>query len=197
MDIYTSYNNDSFSVKFCKHVLPELKSFHYSKLLKRDEDKITQIVLKELKVTSKYELNDKFEGAAFLKNYLNLFSTLIAIHLKLGLKFDIDTYPIIKLKNNKLKFGKLTYRIINFRFGEVPLFKYEENWIKDGIIFALHRDERFCYICGFMSSSTIKQLYQDQPFVGSTFREDMKEFLHFKNLECIENIITNAELIDN
>lgn len=188
MDILQSGNINRYDNEFMKYCFPLLKSFFYYKITRKELNVIQSKVFLQLGVKNKFELKDKFEGGSYLQNITHLFKSYITISKILDIDFDLMKSSIPEISDNVILIKNKKIRIANFLFGQKLLFKYDLNWINDGIIVALHRDESNIFICGYIDRKTIFELYESRDFFNNSTRSENKIFTDFDKLIPITKI---------
>jgi|688.fasta_scaffold47646_5 hypothetical protein len=185
MDIILSGNIDRHNPKFFAQVMSKLKEYPYHRITRRESEPLSKIVVSHFGLNDKFQLKDKFEGEAFYKNASCVFASILSINKLINLNFDLSSITISTLNNPVLEINGKNYRIVNFSFGQMPRFTYNEDWINDGLIFSLHRDEYSCYICGFIGRDLLIEKYESVKFDVTSTKVNVKEFVDFDLLKSI------------
>ena len=154
MDIILSGNIDRHNPKFFVQVMSRLKEYPYHRITRRESEPLSKIVVTHFGLNDKFQLKDKFEGEAFYKNASCVFASILSVNKLLNLNFDLTTISIGLLNTPTMLIGGRRFRIVNFSFGQMPRFTFDEEWVNDGLIFSMHRDEYSCYICGFIERTS-------------------------------------------
>jgi len=185
MDIILSGNIDRHNPHFFTQVMSRLKDYPYHKITRRESEPLSKIVVEHFGLNDKFQLKDKFEGEAFYKNASCVFASILSINKLLNLNFDLTSISIGLLSNPVIMISGKRFRIVNFSFGQMPRFTFDEDWINDGLIFSMHRDEYSSYICGFIEKEALIESYSNIKFDGTSTKVNVKEFVHFDFLKSI------------
>ena len=162
MNVSEPIFNDVIDAKFHKIVLPNLKEYTYYKLKRIEISIVVELVSKYLGLENKFEIKDKFEGDTFLNNNKRIYSTMLNI-TKNNKNLKIDSELTIESMREKvLKINDKKFRIVNFRFGALPLISLDKDFILNGLILSVNSDEISSYICGFISSEELLSLYKQK-----------------------------------
>jgi len=189
MDISDSGNVDRYGDDFVRHCLPILKSFKYNKLIRKEIDVIHEKVFNKLGVVNKFQLKDKFEGEAYLRNVTYQFASLININRIINFTPNPLKLGIEEVVKSSVEFNGVKLKILNFIFGQDLLFKYDSTKEYDGFVIILHRDETSSYLCGFIYSDELISLSENLPYCHTSSRKGFKKFNEFKKLKPLESIL--------
>lgn len=185
MDIILSGNIDRHNPKFFVQVMNKLKEYPYHRITRRESEPLSKIVVAHFGLNDKFQLKDKFEGEAFYKNASCVFVSILSINKLLNLNFDLSTISIGLLNTPVMLIGDRRFRIVNFSFGQMPRFTFDEDWVNDGLIFSMHRDEYSCYVCGFIEKELLMKKYFDVKVDSTSTKTNVKEFVDFDLLRSV------------
>lgn len=188
MDIIISGNNDRHNPKFFLQVINRLKEYPYHKITRKESEPLSKIVVSHFGLHDKFQLKDKFEGEAFYKNASCVFVSILSIKKLINLDFDLTSIAIGLLNNPIIELSGKRFRIVNFSFGQMPRFTFDEEWINDGLIFSMHRDEFSCYICGYIDKKLLIEKYANIKFDVTSMKVNVKEFVDFDLLTSINSL---------
>lgn len=167
--------------EFFQVVLPRLKSFYPIKITRKQTEQISEVIVASFGLSNKFQLKDKFDGAKFLNSRLKLYTSLVAIYKQLGVEMKpIEDISKI-LHEGYISIDDKQFRIVNFNFGEIPEINTESEFLLDGLIFALHRDEFNSYLCGFIYLDEIYEILK----LSSIYERPQKRKVKFKNFEIL------------
>ena len=185
MDIILSGNIDRHNRKFFVQVMSRLKEYPYHRITRRESEPLSKIVVTHFGLNDKFQLKDKFEGEAFYKNASCVFASILSVNKLLNLNFDLTTISIGLLNTPTMVIGGRRFRIVNFSFGQMPRFTFDEEWVNDGLIFSMHRDEYSCYICGFIEKELLMEKYSGVKVDSTSTKTNVKEFVDFDLLRSV------------
>jgi hypothetical protein len=185
MDIILSGNIDRHNPMFFTQVMSKLKDYPYHRITRRESEPLSKIVVSHFGLNDKFQLKDKFEGEAFYKNASCVFASILSINKLINLKFDLSTISIAILNNPILDINGKSFRIVNFSFGQMPRFTFSEDWVMDGLIFSMHRDEYSSYICGYIERELLFEKYSGVKLDITSTKVNVKEFVDFDLLKSV------------
>ncbi|MEO9481015.1 MAG: hypothetical protein ABJO28_17175 [Maribacter dokdonensis] len=172
--------------QFLKYTGEFLRNYPQIRLTSAEEISVRDSVIQSLGLNNIGQVRDRYEGQAFwdktLKNYGGLL--ICQKHLKL----EILKIQEIDIKDFKpvLKVNDISYEILVFDFGTLPLIEPKE--IKNPIIFIIQKDKSTFSICGFADEDTVSNNLIDA--VEETVNtKNLKNFIGFKKLKPINDII--------
>lgn len=177
---------------FISYVLPFKSSFRQIALNRREISLLENLVIRYLKVKDLNELRDRFEGQAFLDNFLQKSVPLIGLqkYLKTDL-IDFETISPDKIKPEIIINGK-TVNVIQFG-NHLPVLDTLDNL---PCIFIYSTQRQMLELCGFASSYTIQNSLTDIRRYGFGSKETMKgAFYGFDELKMFESIEDLVELL--
>ena len=177
---------------FIRYVLPFKSTFQQIAVSRRELSVLENLVIRYLSVRDLNELRDRFEGQAFLDNYLQKAVPLMGLqkYLKTDL-VDFETISPDKIKPEVVINGKIV-NVIQFA-NHLPLLDTSDNF---PCIFIYATQKQTLELCGFASESIVQNFITDIKKFGFGSKETMKgSFYGFDNLKMFESIDDLVELL--
>jgi len=177
---------------YITYVLPFKSTFRQIAINRRELALLENLVISYLNVRDLNELRDRFEGQAFLDNYI--LKALPLMGLQKYLKTDLVDFENVlpdKIKSEIIIDGTAVNVI---QFGNLlPLIETSE---KLPCIFIYSTQKQTLELCGFASSETVKNYITDVKTYGFGSKETMKGFFYgFDKLKMFESIEDLAQLV--
>ncbi|VFA41321.1 hypothetical protein [Chryseobacterium indologenes] len=170
---------------YIKYILPFKKKFCKIELNSRELIFLENLVVKFLNVRDLNQLRDKFEGQAFLDNYIQKALPLMALqkYLKEDL-IDFESISPAKIKSNII-IDNILVNIIQFG-NHLPLVDTSQNM---PCIFIHTTQKQVLEICGFISAEDVKNNISDIKRYGFGSKETVKgSFYGFDKLKMFDSI---------
>ncbi|MFS4430902.1 hypothetical protein [Chryseobacterium sp. S90] len=177
---------------YIKYLLPYKKSFQTINLSRREVVALEKLVINHLKVRDMSELRDKFEGQAFLDNFLYKSIPIIGIQKYLKNTFiDFENISVDKF----LSEITISDQIVNVvMFGSnLPLIDIDNN---HPCIFIHSTENSTLQLCGYASSQVIKDNLLNVKKYGFGSKETIKgNFYGFNHLLVFNSLCELESLI--
>ncbi|MBL1220290.1 hypothetical protein JET18_05540 [Chryseobacterium sp. L7] len=179
---------------YIKYLLPYKQKFPIVNLTRRELVAFENLVVKYLNVRDLNELRDKFEGQAFMDNFLGKSIPIAALqkYLKFNL-IDLEKINVARY-NSKVSICGKTINIIMFDFN-LPLIDINND---NPYIFIYSTEYSMLQICGFASAETVRENLKDVKEYGFGSKQTLKgKFYGFDGLVQFNNIIELEKLLLN
>lgn len=177
---------------YINHVVPYKSSFRQIRVNRRELLSLQNVVITHLKLRDLGELRDKFEGQAFLNNFMQ--KALPLMGLQKYLKTDLIDFQITapnKVKEQIMIDGNLL-RIVYFE-ADLPLIDTADNL---PCIFIHSTHNQMLELCGFASAETVKSNLIDIKRTGFGSKETIKgSFQGFDQLKMFDSIEELMKLV--
>lgn len=177
---------------FISYVLPFRSTFEQIAISRRELSVLENLIIRYLSVRDLNELRDRFEGQAFLDNYLQKAVPLMGLqkYLKTSL-IDFEAVSPDKVKSEVIIKGNKV-KIIQFG-NHLPLLDTSD---KLPCIFIYFTQKQIVELCGFASAYTVQNSITDIKKFGFGSTETMKgSFYGFDKLKMFESIDDLSELL--
>lgn len=177
---------------YIEHILPFRKSFKIINLYRKDIHYLETVVIKHLNLRDLNELRDKFEGQAFLNNYLDKTLPIIALQKYLKTNFIDLEKNLLRQVKCEISINNIIIKIIKSE-NNLPLIDLSDDY---PIIIFNSTQNQIMELCGFASLEVIKNNLKDIKSYGFGSKEKMKgSFYGFDQLKMFDNIDDLAKLI--
>lgn len=177
---------------YIKYLLPYKKSFQTINLTRREVVILEKLVINHLKVRDINELRDKFEGQAFLDNFLYKSIPIIGIQKYLkNIFIDFENISVDKFLSEII----ISDQVVNLvMFGSnLPLIDIDNN---HPCIFIHSIENSTLQLCGYASSQIVKDNLLNIKRYGFGSKETIKgnfygfnHLIIFNNLSELENLV--------
>lgn len=177
---------------YIKYLLPHKKTFQVINLTRRELVFLENLVIKYLNVRDLNELRDKFEGQAFMDNFLC--KSVPIIGMEKFLKSTLIDFEKINPAQfrSEILIDEKVIDIVMFDFN-LPLININND---NPCIFVHSTEKTTLQLCGFASSETIKNNLQDVKKYGFGSKETLKgNFYGFNKLSTFNNISELKKLV--
>ena len=171
---------------FLSKILTHRDSFYPESISQNEKIKITEIVVKHFNLKDANQLRDKFEGVAFLNNFINNLGGVLCLGKCLRIDFiDLKTTNPLNF-SNIVKIGSKKFEVITFNYGEFPLIDPKSKY---PVIFIINKDYQKFWIAGVANlkilndNSNHKKMY-----TGLMKSNDKTNFIGFDLLLKINSL---------
>lgn len=178
---------------YIKYVLPFKNSFRKIEINRRELTSLENLVVKHLNVRDLNELRDKFEGQAFLDNFIHKALPIIGMEKYLKKNFiNLENRRLDQIKS-EIIVNNTVINLIKFD-NQLPLIDAANN---QPYIFMYSSQKQILELCGFATAEDVKNNLKDIKSYGFGSKVSLKgAFDGFEHLQVFNNYEELVKLVE-